>query len=131
MTASTLTDTNAIACPKCGGQMYDNRGTKKNAKQPDFKCKNYRVCDGVIWPPKPKIQPYPPILHNAAAEDAAELAGKIGQPERPKMREAYRDLTKWVISDIVPLYKNQIDASVVASITATLFIQACKFGKVE
>lgn len=38
-------------CPKCKGKMYDNRLSKKSAKQPDFKCKN-KQCDGVIWPPK-------------------------------------------------------------------------------
>lgn len=26
-------------CPKCGGAFYDNRGSKKNPKAPDFKCK--------------------------------------------------------------------------------------------
>lgn len=39
-------------CPKCNGPMYDNRKDKKNPRQPDFKCKNYKECDGVIWPPK-------------------------------------------------------------------------------
>lgn len=38
-------------CPKCGGRMWDNRLTKKNAKAPDFKCRD-RSCDGVIWPEK-------------------------------------------------------------------------------
>jgi hypothetical protein len=27
-------------CPKCGGEMWDNRGKKKNPKAPDFRCKN-------------------------------------------------------------------------------------------
>lgn len=31
--------------------MWDNRLSKRNPKQPDFKCRN-RSCDGVIWPPK-------------------------------------------------------------------------------
>ena len=43
---------NEIACPKCSGAMWDNRLTKKNPKQPDFKCKD-KACDGVIWPPRP------------------------------------------------------------------------------
>lgn len=38
-------------CPTCGGAMWDNRATKTNPKQPDFKCKN-KGCEGVIWPPK-------------------------------------------------------------------------------
>lgn len=36
-------------CPTCGGQMWDNRLTKRNPKAPDFKCRD-RNCDGVIWP---------------------------------------------------------------------------------
>ena len=39
----------APACPKCGGKMWDNRATKRNPKAPDFKCRD-RSCDGVIWP---------------------------------------------------------------------------------
>jgi hypothetical protein len=57
--ASTLTDLERVDCPKCGGRMWDNRLTKRNPKQPDYKCQN-RSCDGVIWPPKeskPKAAP--------------------------------------------------------------------------
>lgn len=39
------------SCPKCGGEMWDNRKDKKNPKAPDFKCKD-TSCDGVFWPPK-------------------------------------------------------------------------------
>ena len=40
-------------CPKCGSDMYDNRATKRNPKQPDFKCKAYKDgCDGAVWPPR-------------------------------------------------------------------------------
>ncbi len=46
MTAATQP---LIACPKCGGQMWDNRASKKNPKAPDFKCRA-RSCDGVRWP---------------------------------------------------------------------------------
>lgn len=42
----------SVSCPKCGGRMWDNRLTKRNAKAPDYKCQN-RSCDGVLWPPKP------------------------------------------------------------------------------
>ena len=38
-------------CPKCSGSLWDNRATKRNPKQPDYKCKD-ATCDGVIWPPK-------------------------------------------------------------------------------
>ena len=45
-------------CPKCAGDMWDNRVGKKNPKAPDFKCKD-KACDGVIWPPKPGTKPEP------------------------------------------------------------------------
>lgn len=45
---------NNMNCPKCGGEMWDNRANKKNPKQPDFKCKDRENCDGVIWPPRGK-----------------------------------------------------------------------------
>ncbi len=38
-------------CPKCAGQMWDNRAGKRNPKAPDYKCKT-DGCDGVIWPPR-------------------------------------------------------------------------------
>lgn len=40
-----------VICPKCQGPTWDNRLTKRNPKQPDFKCKD-KSCDGVIWPPR-------------------------------------------------------------------------------
>lgn len=36
------------ACPKCGGDMWDNRTTKRSPKAPDFKCKD-KACDGAVW----------------------------------------------------------------------------------
>jgi hypothetical protein len=64
--ASTLTDMEAVSCPKCGGRMWDNRLTKRNPKAPDYKCQN-RSCDGVIWPPKP-----------SAAAGSKEAATEVG-----------------------------------------------------
>lgn len=40
-----------LKCPKCGGEMWDNREGKRNPKAPDYKCKT-KTCDGVIWPPR-------------------------------------------------------------------------------
>lgn len=49
--ASTSADPNAPFCPKCSGDMWDNRLDKKNPRAPDYKCKD-KGCDGAIWPPK-------------------------------------------------------------------------------
>lgn len=122
MTASTLTDTTAISCPKCGGQMFDNRLSKKNPKAPDFKCRK-RTCEGVIWPPKNGA---PPVAQTTANANA------IADPvKKPTMREAYKHLTQWVIDEVAPIYGDELDQNTIAAITATLFIQACNAGKVE
>ncbi len=54
------------SCPKCGGNMWDNRTSKKNPKAPDYKCRT-TSCDGVIWPPKNGKAP--PKAVPVAAED--------------------------------------------------------------
>jgi len=52
-----------MQCPKCGGDVWDNRskklagGMKPNA--PDFSCKNKESCGWVQWPPKTKASPVP------------------------------------------------------------------------
>ena len=33
-------------CPKCGGEMWDNRDDKRNPKAPDFKCKDKACLEG-------------------------------------------------------------------------------------
>src|SRR5690349_7402634 len=45
--AAPLAPGEAAPCPKCGGEMWDNRASKRNPKAPDFKCKD-KGCDGVI-----------------------------------------------------------------------------------
>jgi hypothetical protein len=48
---ATTSEQTTPACPKCAGQMWDNRAGKRNPKAPDYKCKT-DGCDGVIWPPR-------------------------------------------------------------------------------
>jgi hypothetical protein len=60
------------SCPKCGGEMWDNRENKRNPRAPDFKCKD-RNCEGVIWPPRDAKATAP-----AAAAPAAAKSGKAG-----------------------------------------------------
>lgn len=57
-------------CPKCSGEMWDNRASKRNPRAPDFKCKN-AGCEGVIWPPR-----------DANAPVAVAVAA--GTPDDPK-----------------------------------------------
>lgn len=119
MTAPLMID--QTTCPKCGGMMWDNRTTKKNPKQPDYKCKN-RSCDGVIWPPKNGSIP--------------PTAAPVVEGKKPTMREAYKSITEWVLSVVGPIYEEQFGEGafipeVAAACVQTLFIQACKAGKVE
>lgn len=137
-----------VSCPVCGGGMYDNRATKKNPKQPDFKCKRYKEgCEGVIWPPKFQKtgtvkstsvvaatsnvpnQQLPALLQNQEAEDAAELQSKISPPEKPKLTKLYLEATEFFLEKVVPLFEAKeiglSDTAVVAGI-ATLFIAASK-----
>lgn len=44
---TTKNSTSAEKCPDCGGQMWDNRATKKG-RQPDFKCKD-KGCNKAVW----------------------------------------------------------------------------------
>lgn len=37
----------SMVCPDCGGQMWDNRATKKG-RQPDYKCKD-KKCNKAVW----------------------------------------------------------------------------------
>ena len=57
-------------CPKCAGEMWDNRATKKNPRAPDFKCKS-AACDGVIWPPRDPNAPRPVATPAGTADDPA------------------------------------------------------------
>jgi hypothetical protein len=72
-----------VACPKCGGRMWDNRLTKRNPKAPDYKCQN-RSCDGVLWPPKPgEGQQIAAALtpRKSEDEDWANFPGALEPPE--------------------------------------------------
>jgi hypothetical protein len=119
--------TTAPSCPKCGSEMYDNRATKKNPKQPDFKCKRYKTgCEGVIWPAKaPQAeQPRAPL----ALVSDAHVAGRPVE-ELHALFNLYDCAMDHVLTMVVPtLAKRNIAATpeVVASIAATLFIAGSK-----
>lgn len=49
-----MADFATFPCPKCGKKMWDNRQTKTNPKQPDYKCTN-KECAHPIWPAKGEI----------------------------------------------------------------------------
>jgi hypothetical protein len=121
--------------------MYDNRGTKKNPKQPDFKCKRYKEgCEGVVWPPKFQkgASPITKVLANKVPAPAhsnvpdKQLPEELqtGTPDpKPKLTQLYLDATTFFLEKIVPKFEEKeiglSDTAVVAGI-ATLFIAASK-----
>jgi hypothetical protein len=70
-TTKTATEIATPMCPLCGGEMWDNRATKKNPRAPDFKCKS-AGCEGVVWPPR-----------EAGAVPIAVAAGTADDPACP------------------------------------------------
>lgn len=147
----TATATDTPTCPKCEGPMWDQKNGKFAWKQgtPIFKCrdKDCSSAGGVIWEPKgtvakpaPKPPPsfankpeaeIPPLLRNAEAEDAAELASKVGVDLTglQKNLALYKALTEWSLREIAPLYvKSDIGWSPesATAAVATIFIQATK-----
>ena len=99
-------------CPRCGGQMYDNRKTKKNYAAPDFRCKNSQCTDEKgyvtgVWMPKAKTGGGKGGGYNKknekwmAAESAFKSAALIFEgtadsklPQFKKLaREIYKEIT--------------------------------------
>ncbi|MGZ8377793.1 MAG: Rad52/Rad22 family DNA repair protein [Gemmatirosa sp.] len=74
-------DSEQVACPKCGGRMWDNRATKRNPKAPDFKCRD-RSCDGVVWPPRGNA----PVTEDTAEEDGPPPAAEPAPRSRKRAR---------------------------------------------
>lgn len=129
----------ATACPKCSGAMWDNRATKRNPKQPDFKCKN-TGCDGVIWPPRangngapaphpvasspyaPAPVPPNPAIGDLPGDPASGYAGPIGIPGLAALVAEY-SLCMVQASRLAESH-GITDQQARVAIAATLFIQS-------
>jgi len=59
--------------------MWNNVLTKRNPKQPDFKCKD-KACDGVIWPPKNAVNAAPVAAPAKVAHSAGPHIPGIDGP---------------------------------------------------
>ncbi len=129
-------------CPKCGGHMWNNIATKRNPKQPDFKCKD-KQCDGVIWPERnglsaaPRTMPQPdtrPVATSgkepySSGPRIPAIDGPVDVEKLSNLFNVYDACLGHVLSSVVPkLEKAQIGSSPesVGAMTATLLIQAAK-----
>ena len=107
-------------CPKCGGPMWDNRLSKRNAKAPDFKCRD-RSCTGVIWPNRRVVAP------SLQASQVAHVRNENHREQSPVacLRDRYVELAEFVLQTVRPIYQQNglaCGEETVAAITATLFI---------
>lgn len=126
--------TEAPACPKCEGRMWDNRTSKRNPKAPDFKCRD-RSCDGALWPGQHRAAE--PItrarltIENGGDATGASEQSSVETNQRKRLRDLYLDVTRFVLCDVRPLYEDAgipCTDSTAAAIAATAFIAASRNG---
>lgn len=84
---NSLTDVDAVSCPKCGGRMWDNRLTKRNPKAPDYKCRD-RGCDGVIWPARSNSEVAEATTEPVAATEETSERGEAQTTRKPRAKLA-------------------------------------------
>lgn len=120
--------------------MWDNRATKRNPKQPDFKCKD-KTCLGVIWPPRdaaPRGVPQPAVKPlstqgkepYSAGPRIPAMDGPVDTAKLDTLFGLYSACLDHVLAVEVPkLHAADIGASPesVGAMTAVLVIQAVKF----
>lgn len=109
-----------MQCPDCGGPMWDNRQTKKNPKQPDYKCKDKDGCGKGVWEEK-KQNGNAPANGTAAADRAKRPLGRL---YFECMKIAKATLEAQTDKGTRPAY---MAADLIAA-TATVFIAAANTG---
>ena len=133
-----------IACPKCGGKLWDNRESKKNPKQPDFKCRD-KACDGLFWPlregkvwvdvvPAPAPRPVQQVQQSygvlpGEGEEAKELHAKINADPFDAIFTRHARCLEHVVENEVPYLKTKgivADAEAVSALVAQLFIESSR-----
>lgn len=130
----TAPATDAPSCPKCGGDVWDNRASKRTPQAPDFKCRD-RSCDGCIWPPRGgrtvRQADAPSVLEpDAQLPQPPEWAGHGGTP--PTLCAEYLRALDFVLAQVKPRYERAgvpLDGATIAATCATLFIAKTKCAK--
>ena len=127
-------------CPKCGGQVYDNRAendqrlARGEKLRPDYKCRD-RACDGAIWRPK-NGQPAPRAAAPAQTKQAYSAGGPLpyeqeetGAPPIPALDglfTLYDVCFEHAFSLANRRLANDASHEGIAAMAATLFIAARK-----
>lgn len=124
-----------VACPKCGGAMWDQKNGKFpwKAGTPIYKCrdKDCAKTGGVIWEPKKPLSEGP-LLPNETASDphlqtqpVPQQATKSG-PTVEQYQRCYLDCLRWAIDHVKPMLLAADDLGctpeAILAATATLFI---------
>jgi hypothetical protein len=134
-----------VTCPKCGGDTWDNRATKKNPKAPDYRCRD-KSCDGVVWPPKPNGAARPAAAPARPARQELSIGHVPGldndhAPQAPtpapravvtfdtlltNYRECLRAVKPILAAEVEPV--SPLTAENILAAAATLFIERNKRG---
>jgi len=69
--------TDGPGCPECGGAMWDNRESR-SGRQPDYKCRKGRECNGAIW-----------LTDDERAEFKEQMIAEFNRPEREDYPEQF------------------------------------------
>lgn len=133
MATATLPE---LACPKCGGRMWDNRATKRNPKAPDYKCRD-NACDGVIWPGQGSNSPKNNTRQTGNGQQSnvrniRQTPTEAGPPVEgidPQVYVVMNECADFVLRQIVPKLLAAdigVDAMGASALISTCVNQRCK-----
>lgn len=131
-----------VRCPKCGGPVWDERGSKKNPKGPDFKCKDVNCKDDKgyktgIWErdlvkqqshapaPSSQKQGYNVPAYVPGLDDGSEA---LPTEKLDRLFNVWDSCLAHAHVQTKHLFGADVTDEAVIAATATLFIQACKVG---
>jgi hypothetical protein len=110
-------------CPKCGGEVWDNREKKASgkfsAKSPDFSCKD-KDCGWVKWPERGEKAPSSPQVQRSGP--------KWTWTSLSIMYKRCQQVAESHVGAFAQEHKLPVTIENLNQATATLFIEACRNG---
>lgn len=120
-------------CPKCGGELWDNRPKKRSGEMkpnaPDFACKDKENCGWLQWPPKDKK-----VVKQAGGPGMPAESPSSTRQARwtwPTLSETYLQSLLIARKQVVGLatsLKLEVRLEDILSAAATVFIAASRDG---